>query len=317
MRCRECNFELSENANFCKKCGAIISETKNNFFSKIKKYKWALIGVFVIILLIIIFSIPDTKTSGNTEKGVINKITEKEQLGSYFEENLKKSVVNIICSTKDDVYFDNAETGGSGTMISPTGVVMTNFHIMPYEKQGDLDNIRCMIILSEPKLGSPAEAYIAKPMVFLDLSKKYDLAFLDIISSYTDKDGYAYGDYEKDFAIYDNSACVDKGDPILGEKIRIFGFPSVSGGKALTITDGLISSFDDNEDIVTSAKIDSGNSGGLAVDQNGCIVGVPSAVTVGNYENLGIVISVNNVNKFLKEFREKNDLEKTFNISFE
>lgn len=30
------------------------------------------------------------------------------------------------------------------------------------------------------------------------------------------------------------------------------------------------------------------------------IVGVPSDVTAGNYENLGIVISVNNVNKFLK-----------------
>jgi len=275
-----------------------------------------LVAVFAVIL-IIIFSTLNSEPSNNTEKQTVNQTTEKAELENYFEENLKKSVVNIICSTKDDKYFDKAETGGSGTMLSSTGVVLTNFHIMPYAKPGDLDNIRCMVVLSEPKLGSPAEAYIAKPMVFLDLSKKYDLAFLDIISSYTDEDGYTYGDYEKDFAIYDNSACVNKGDPILGEKIRIFGFPSVSGGKALTITDGLISSFDDNEDIITSAKIDSGNSGGLAVDQNGCIVGVPSAVTVGNYENLGIVISVNNVNRFLKEFREKNDKEGAFNISFE
>lgn len=316
MRCHKCNFELSENANFCKKCGTSVSGGKKVFLIKIKKFKWILVVAGVVILIMILSTI-NTDTSSSIEGKAANQITEKVELENFFEDNLKKSVVNIICSTKDDIYFDKAETGGSGTMLSSTGVVLTNFHIMPYERPGDLDNIRCMIILSEPKFGSPAEAYIAKPMVFLDLSQKYDLAFLDIISSYTDEDGYAYGDYEKDFAIYDNSACVDKGDPILGEKIRIFGFPSVSGGKALTITDGLISSFDDSEDIVTSAKIDSGNSGGLAVDEAGCIVGVPSSVSVGDYESLGIIISVNNVNKFLKEFRERNDIEKIFNISFE
>lgn len=314
MYCRKCKIEFSDEAHFCHNCGSL-AVIKKNRFSQFNFKK--LLFFFLVAVVLITFVLLLKSESFNNEKySAVNKNNSLVLLERYFDDNLKKSVVNIICSDKNDVYFENDATGGTGTMLSPTGVVLTNFHIIPYKNDSDLENVRCMVILSEPRLGSAAEAYVAKPMVYYDLSLKYDLVFLEIVANYVDEDGFTYGDYEKDFAFYDNSACVGKGDPLLGEKIRIFGFPAVSGGSSLTITDGLISSFDDNEDIITSAKIDSGNSGGLAVDENGCIVGIPSAVSVGDYESLGLIISVNNLNKFLADFKERNESEKTFNVSF-
>ena len=75
----------------------------------------------------------------------------------------------------------------------------------------------------------------------------------------------------------------------------------------------------DNEDgnIYTSAKVDSGNSGGLAVDDLGCMVGIPTAVSSGEYENLGYLISTDNINKFLTEFTERNQIDNFFtNLEF-
>ncbi|MFA7676260.1 MAG: trypsin-like peptidase domain-containing protein, partial [Candidatus Shapirobacteria bacterium] len=89
--------------------------------------------------------------------------------------------------------------------------------------------------------------------------------------------------------------------PSLGENVIIYGYPVTSGGYNLTITDGIISSLNDDGTILTSAKIDSGNSGGLAVNQNGCFVGVPSAVVNGDYQNLGVIIPQILIDEFINQ----------------
>jgi S1-C subfamily serine protease len=66
----------------------------------------------------------------------------------------------------------------------------------------------------------------------------------------------------------------------------------------LTVTEGIVSSIDSDGSILTSAKVDAGNSGGLAVDQRGCMVGVPSAVQEGKFQNLGVVIPTARVLEF-------------------
>jgi len=83
--------------------------------------------------------------------------------------------------------------------------------------------------------------------------------------------------------------------------VRIFGYPAISGGYSLTITDGVVSSFPGEGLIVTSAKISHGNSGGLAVDRHGCMLGVPSLVSVDEYESLGVIISMELINEFTTE----------------
>ena len=66
------------------------------------------------------------------------------------------------------------------------------------------------------------------------------------------------------------------------------------GSLVPTVTEGIISSFEKVEEsyyYLTSAKIERGNSGGLAVTGNfSCVVGVPTFVVVGEIESLGRVL---------------------------
>jgi len=106
----------------------------------------------------------------------------------------------------------------------------------------------------------------------------------------------------------------------VGSPVAIVGFPAfgeqyldvgeVSGTKSNRIvTEGIISGHDTAvstelfgnmpySNYFVSAKIDSGNSGGVALskDTSGlCLLGVPTWISLGNYETQGIVQNINNV----------------------
>jgi len=105
----------------------------------------------------------------------------------------------------------------------------------------------------------------------------------------------------------------------LGSPVVIIGFPAFSQKEVLvnghissqssrTITNGIISAHDTSlqqpigslpyPNYYISAKIDSGNSGGVAFskDKNGlCVLGLPTWLTVGNFETQGIVQNIHNV----------------------
>lgn len=72
----------------------------------------------------------------------------------------------------------------------------------------------------------------------------------------------------------------------------------------LIVTEGIISgATDDGLNYYTSAKIDSGNSGGLAVSKiNGkiCIVGIPTWVSQGQYNNLAMIQSWKKITELFK-----------------
>lgn len=221
--------------------------------------------------------------------------------GSY---NIASSVVNIVCVSKNS----NEESGGSGTIISEDGTIITNAHVIP--QVGEVPSVlndRCLIALPDEATGQPKEFYLAKPEITKDLSKQYDIAILRIDSVYTDKDGKTWGTYPKTFPeLQGNSNCA-KGHIKLGDSLKIYGYPVTSGGYNLTVTDGVVSSFNSDGTILTSAKIDSGNSGGLAVDYEGCFIGIPSAIVQGNYQNLGVIIPPNLIKDFSDEVPAKID----------
>ncbi len=88
-------------------------------------------------------------------------------------------------------------------------------------------------------------------------------------------------------------------------KVRVFGYPEISGGGYyLTITEGIVSSLPNDGTIVKSAKIAHGNSGGLAVDGHGCMIGVPSMFNGDNAESLGVLISNEIIGEFLTEVND-------------
>ena len=206
------------------------------------------------------------------------------------------AVVNIFCPS---IVSDEESSGGSGTIISEDGIIITNSHIIPQnENDLEVDEAGCLVVLADPATGQATDFYMAHPVVLTGLSDKYDLAFMEIYSAYFDDEKQEYtGVYPRKFPIY---KC-ENNIPKLGDSVRVYGYPSLSGGYTLTVTEGIISSFSGDGLIYTSAKISHGNSGGLAVDRNGCMIGVPSMVSTDENSSLGIIYSMDLVNEFADE----------------
>ena len=83
-----------------------------------------------------------------------------------------------------------------------------------------------------------------------------------------------------------------------GDNVIILGYPDYAGQfTEPTATTGIISGYA-SPYYTTSTQIESGNSGGVAIDPDkDCYIGIPSAVKTGNYANLGRILSAGAVFK--------------------
>ncbi len=284
MYCKNCGEKLESGHAFCKKCGTAVVKSHSStmphlytrFINSSKKHKKSLIisGLVLTGLIILIIWLSSENFSDDSTV------------------NTQRAVVDILCDTGN---------GGSGTIFTSNGIVLTNNHVITGAKS-------CEVTIPDASTGGISKIYEAAPVIVPNLSKQYDVATLKIDGSYTDKNGKTWGAYPTTFTSFElPSSCDPTIASKLGDSVRIYGYPITSGGYNLTVTDGVISSFADNGDILTSAKVDSGNSGGLAIDQNGCWLGIPSAVTGGNYQNLGIIIPGSVVQQFLDDVPAKLD----------
>jgi len=301
MYCKHCGKETKDENKFCNYCGKDFldkfqsshQETKNKEVKVVfnrSVYLKIIAGLISIIILYIIFA--KTPFSFLVKEHSIN------------QELIAVSVVNIVCEseTSDEL------SGGSGTIISPDGLIITNAHIIPQDEENLLTPEEgCLVILPDQYSGEPKEIYWAEPIVYPILSEQYDLAYLQIYDVFIDEDGEVYGTYPKEFRTifseldeYDK-ICISSSIVKLGDPIKIYGYPVTSGGLYLTITEGVISSLPEYGLILTSAKVDEGNSGGLAVDKKGCMVGIPSSISEGKYQNLGVIISIDLILDFSDE----------------
>lgn len=244
-----------------------------------KKY-YAL--VIIAVTLSIITALYYTYNSSNTTTISSSKVS-KKQIAIVQPINKDESVVNIVC--------DNGK-GGSGTIFTKDGMVLTNNHVIE-------GSSTCVVSIPDPETGAPSEIYSGQPLIVPNLSPLYDIAVVKITGSYVDSNRKIYGAYPTTFPAFTApNACNDA--PQLSDPITIYGYPVTSGGENLTITQGIISSFSDNGNILTTAQVDSGNSGGLAINaKTGCMVGIPSAVAEGNYQNLGVIIPSSVISDFI------------------
>lgn len=86
------------------------------------------------------------------------------------------------------------------------------------------------------------------------------------------------------------SLCSQK--PALGDEIVVLGYPSIGSKENVTATEGIVSGFDGNH-IVTSAKVEQGNSGGAAILlKDNCLLGIPTFVTLGKVESLARILDI-------------------------
>lgn len=217
---------------------------------------------------------------------------------------------SVVVAVRCESTRDGSESTGSGILLSSAGLVLTNSHVIPQD-ESSLHTLKegCVVVLPDGKTGSPIEAYWARPIVIPGIAEEYDLAHLQIEAAYTDEQK-TYGTWPKSLpALYDDQGdyfrtCGFEPTAVLGDQVRLFGYPAAGGGFRLTVTEGIVSGFTDGGLMTTSAKIDSGNSGGLAVNDLGCMVGVPSAILRGEFDNLGVLIPTQLIRQFDKKFAE-------------
>lgn len=161
---------------------------------------------------------------------------------------------------------------GSGTILTPEGTILTNSHVIVQDALCPHDTIG-VAITDVPEL--PGQLLFAADLLVDD--PMLDLAVIRISRTL---DG---SPLQADFP------TVELGDSDtveLGDELRVIGYPAV-GGETITFTEGTVSGFvslpgvGDRSWLKTDATISGGNSGGLAVDADGRIVGIPTIVGTG------------------------------------
>lgn len=181
-----------------------------------------------------------------------------------------KAVVKVSALVNgEEIWF------GSGTVISPQGLILTNAHVVMPEKPYFVEQLLISFTIQEDK--PPQPAYYAD-IVQADLS--LDVAVLSLT---TDLDGKPLDLNQLELA----AAPLGNSDEVhIGSPLTILGYPNI-GGATITLTRGDVSGFTSDERfgdrafIKTSATIAGGNSGGLGANEKGELIGVPTQLGYG------------------------------------
>jgi len=205
------------------------------------------------------------------------------------------AIVQLWCPD-DDYGYNGFISQGSGTIINSQGLIITNRHV--------ISNYDWTVISSWPTCYVAITDNIAKPPVF-----KYTAN----VVAYSPSTGDGY-DFDFDIAILQiNDVCQEceeapdslpdsfpfleignSNELVPGDYVAIAGYPGI-GADTFTFTEGIVSGRVGDFVIKTDAKIDSGNSGGSALNSNNELIGVPTWTISGRAESLGYIISIDQV----------------------
>jgi len=190
------------------------------------------------------------------------------------------AVVQIVVS--GTVEGTLQEWSGSGTIISSDGLILTNAHVAMGDRFYPAEELLIMLTVAEDQ---PPEAAFYAEVVQAD--QELDIAVLRPAFD-------LFGDAINTSSLNLPYAALGDSDALhLGDDIAILGYPGI-GGETITLTRGEVSGFTSEATygkrafIKTSATIAGGNSGGLAINRENALVGIPTQVGAG--EELGEVV---------------------------
>jgi S1-C subfamily serine protease len=220
---------------------------------------------------------PDRPRATNTPETVVDDPEDPTPVAGGLTRN---QLNNLIASTVQ-IYglFDvqgEYQIGytGSGTILTPEGMILTNAHVASPASQGDpeFEPDLLAIGLVEAEDEPPVAAYLAEVHAvdgFLDLA---------VIQIYATLDG---DEIDPEDLNLPYTEIGDSDELRVGDHLNIFGFPGI-GGETLTFTTGNVAGFTAEEEVgnrawvKTDATIAGGNSGGLGANDQGALVGVPT-----------------------------------------
>jgi len=217
------------------------------------------------------------------------------QVSPEVRDRVVPAVVRILVMaevTERGVVTPQPVFSGSGTLISATGQILTNWHVVDMaDHQSVIEGWEAesaangqpisvnllsdaVLILTSDGESPPEPHYIA---TIAATDESLDLAVLQVTG-----DGTGLIDPELlnlPFVPLEDSDAVGLGDPV-----NLFGYPAISDG-TLTYTTGVVSGFITDRTvgrvwINTDATMSSGSSGGTAVNREGELIGVPTQGSV-------------------------------------
>ncbi len=187
---------------------------------------------------------------------------------------------------------------GSGTLISPTGLILTNAHVaepqapgaavaegLPASQLGPDPPFLTVELTTGPS--SPVVAqYRARPVAvdgYLDFA---------VVQIYAMASGQPVNldSLHLPYLALGNVAALQ-----LDQTVTVLGFPGVADSDSITVTSGVISTFvpdplghvtDPRFELETTARVAHGNSGGAAIDNAGQLIGVPSLAITGESDDV-------------------------------
>ncbi len=175
---------------------------------------------------------------------------------------------------------------GSGCFVSSSGYILTNWHVIEDFTGNVSENIYVAINLSNEL--PPEELFKAE---LIDYSIEKDLALLKISSG-------IYGNsvpvaYKFPYFTLGNADTIK-----LGQPVTFLGYPGIGGTgsrASISMTRGIVSGFErSNENLLikTDAEINSGNSGGAAIDSFYELIGFPTSIIEEDAGQFGYITPV-------------------------
>lgn len=225
-------------------------------------------------------SAPTIDQTDGTGSGSPDEVTDEEL------DAAKAATVRIIAESHS---LENPDEefvyGGSGSIIRSDGLILTNAHVAAPESPGIVEQYG-----PEAAIANPEYLLISTTDGSTDTTSDPEYRArvvaadgdLDaaVIQIYANADGSALdGELDLPAISIGESAALRAGDDV-----TVLGFPALSGSAdSITVTTGAISTvLTDPEgshwEFDTEARITPGNSGGMAIDNAGLLIGIPTAV---------------------------------------
>lgn len=230
------------------------------------------------------------------------------------EKNAILSTVRIITGSIDINKKFLGKGSGSGVLISPNGLIISNYHVVFKENGQAYSEIWAGLVDPRSYYYLPNKALKLK---IISADKKLDLVLLKIqskkVSGLKKPIKYPYLRIANSFDLF------------YGSVISIVGFP-VTYGASTTVSKAVIIGIEEAQGwIKIEGSLMPGSSGGAAINSNGELIGIPTMVQTEQeipffgdeslpfgtviVKSVGFLRSVSSIRRFLKNTVTNNEIQ--------